>query len=630
VEISGQYCDRLLTVSCSSNRGGRKAASIFFGLMSFCIFLASGHAAANPGFVSQASELHQSPVWESLLHFRENKLQIRDDKFILSLNRFSPKNELAKTIQIFTGENWKGAVCRFPARYLWLKNHIALPNSDLEHCVEYWEFQKKAPADVISLIFASEKINQPSSMMGHIFLKLSGKDADGSERQHAISFYTNADTYNIPKVIFENFVTGMPGIYSLVPFDEALKQYAMVEGRTIWEYQLRLNGSQRQLMQAHLFELRDIDFKYYFHSYNCASLIKELLYLVNPEATFASDYWTTPKDVIKHASQAGLIAKTNVTPSTKLALRLLMERLTDQQLSSLQTTIDRNLPINVKSDGVEDSAFLSLEFSRNYSNLLFEGEKINKQTWEGQIKRIDELLDSHAKGQVMEVGGNLDPINSPQDSQFSVGGANRDGGEYIYFKFLPASHSLLDDQGEYFGDSELKIFELTLLKSIKSDEAIVDNFTLYSTKSISAWNKITGGISSSFNILYDRQYNQRLEPKYSSSMNGDVGLSFGWGRDIDAYVTLGGGVGYGGSNGFVQGASKAGFLLRGLFGMKSHLFVEKKWNPLGDFGFTDSVNFQHKFRLRKQVSLDFEWKKTGAQISEFKAVESTVALKYIF
>jgi hypothetical protein len=617
-------------VSCLSNRGGQKAASIFFGLMSCCIFLASCHAAANPGLISQTTELHQSPVWESLLHFRGNKLQIRDDKFILSLDTFSPKNELAKTIHIFTGQNWKEAVCRFPARYLWLKNHTALPNSDLKHCALYWEFQKKAPAEIISLIFASEKINQPSSMMGHIFLKLSGEDADGSEKQHAISFYTNADTYNIPKVIFENFVTGMPGIYSLTPYDEALKQYAMVEGRTIWEYQLKLNDNQRQLIQAHLFELRDVDFKYYFHSYNCASLIKELLYLVNPEAAFASDYWTTPKDVIKHASQAGLIAKTNVTPSTKLALRLLMEKLTDQQLSSLQSAIDRNLPIKIKGDGGEDSAFLSLEFSRNYSNLLFEEKKINKQIWEGQIKRIDELLDSHAKGQVMEVGGNLDPINSPQDSQFSIGAASRDGDEYIYFKFLPASHSLLDDQGEYFGESELKIFELTLLKSVKSDQAIVDNFTLYSTKSISAWNKITGGISSSFSILYDKQYNQRLASRHSSSVNGDVGLSFGLGRDIDAYMTLGGGVGYGGSNGFVQGASKAGFLLRGLFGMKSNLFIEKKWNPLGDLGFTDSFNFQHKFRLRKQVSLDFEWKKIGAQTSELKAVESTVALKYIF
>ena len=64
--------------------------------------------------------------------------------------------------------------------------------------------------------------------------------------------------------------------------------------------------------------------------------------------------------------------------------------------------------------------------------------------------------------------------------------------------------------------------------------------------------------------------------------------------------------------------------------MKSNLFIEKKWNPLGDLGFTDSFNFQHKFRLRKQVSLDFEWKKIGAQTSELKAVESTVALKYIF
>ena len=232
-----------------------------FFLLVFCI---NTRAASSQDLVERWMRLaderliSQSSVWLSLLHSDGKKSAISDPGFLLSGRDFSPTHELRETLRfLYSGD--LDRVCRFPARYVWLKAQLNLPDLSLSHCGDLQEFVAKAPSQTVSLVYASESLVQPASMMGHAFLKLSGELPDGAEVSHAITFFTEAEGYNLPKLFFESTAVGKQGFFALSPFEEELNRYLMKEQRKVWFYELRLDEATRQLIQYHLQELKQTE-----------------------------------------------------------------------------------------------------------------------------------------------------------------------------------------------------------------------------------------------------------------------------------------------------------------------------------------------------------------------------------
>ena len=135
-------------------------------------------------------------AWRALLHVSGRGPDIRDPGFLLTSEHFSPASELRATIA-FLYEAAPQNVCRFPARYFWLRARLPITELPVADCAELEEFRRRAPADAIDLVFASENLAQPSSAMGHLFLKLSGTSESGSYVSHSVSFYTDTATLNL-------------------------------------------------------------------------------------------------------------------------------------------------------------------------------------------------------------------------------------------------------------------------------------------------------------------------------------------------------------------------------------------------------------------------------------------------
>ena len=223
-----------------------------------------------------ASQLAKHPTWEALLHLDANQPQIKDPSFLLSDSTFSANAELLATLNFLYGAK-TDAVCRFPARYLWLKDQLNLPALPLEKCADWVELSTRAPLDTLSLAFVSESVSLPASMMGHSFIKLAGHKFNGEYVEHAISFYTPAETYNLPKLYWESMVSGKDGVFALAPYQEVIKKYLDEEKRNVWTYDLDTSVNDRLLIQAHLLELKQTTLLYWFHSYNCATLLRNLI-----------------------------------------------------------------------------------------------------------------------------------------------------------------------------------------------------------------------------------------------------------------------------------------------------------------------------------------------------------------
>jgi len=89
------------------------------------------------------------------------------------------------------------------------------------------------------------------------------------------------------------------------PFYRFLAKYGEQDLRDIWEYRLDLNEHQRKLIIAHLWEVKDAVFPYYFFRENCAYQIASVLGIIT-DTEFVPQYlpWAMPITVFDRMMNA--------------------------------------------------------------------------------------------------------------------------------------------------------------------------------------------------------------------------------------------------------------------------------------------------------------------------------------
>ncbi|MFN5048500.1 DUF4105 domain-containing protein [Roseateles sp.] len=530
---------------------------------------------AVPAAATSLEAIAKDPAWAALLHVRHGKPMVIDPSFMLSLPRFSLEAELKATVVLIEGPD-PLSVCRFPARYLWLRSQGAVAERSLEHCADLKEFDSRAPMDQVSLVFASETLSQPSSMMGHVFLKLSGTDKSGVEREHAISFFTEPVTWNLPRLFWRSLVAGMPGFFTLGPYEEQVQSYIGREERNLWEFPLQLDADQRQLLQAHLIELRPVQFTYYFQSYNCATLVKQLLAAVQPTVAAEADLWTTPKDVVRSAHRAGLLSPAKAVSAPRWTLHLLDQALTADDVAAVQQAVTTsNLP-PAQADEVRG-------FLRQQAAQALNQQWVNsgQRSPDAGLNYLQKLRTLPPNERTLSSDPRLSPIAAPPDSQLSIGLRRHDGDDSLLVEFLPASHRLEDRNDMYFSESALRLFELALTQSLRGRGARVDRATVYAVESFLPRDRFTGGLSGRFKISHEQQAGDKMLGRSSLLVEAGLGLTKRFGRDVDVFAMANLGVGARGGA-YLYAQPSIGFILRQVFDMKAVVTLNVLHNGLGD------------------------------------------------
>lgn len=271
------------------------------------------------------ARLHESAEWRNLLHFDGKKSRVREDSgFFLSENGHrDPKAELIADILAMsdtadtadTGDTH--ALCRFPARAEYIARGLGLSSAawPLPGCPAYEEFRQKVGADEIWLSFAAENNSSPSSMMGHIFLKLTG-DVDGVRREHAFSFFAAIPLSNLLRVYAAALTGTLDGIYALTPYSVQKDQYLYVEDRALWEFRLAMSSGGRERLLMHMWELKEKIIYYDFVSYNCGTAGVHLLETAEPG--IIKKRWkpfTTPLEYLKDLDERGAISAIEIAPT---------------------------------------------------------------------------------------------------------------------------------------------------------------------------------------------------------------------------------------------------------------------------------------------------------------------------
>mgnify|MGYP005988665811 CR=1 FL=1 len=548
-------------------------------------------------------KVYNSYVWKSLIHSRNGKPSIKDKSFLLSSNNFSLKNELILNIQsIYTDIEYK---CKFPARYNWLTNkypHLRIINNSFQ-CKNFNEYLTKTNASSLDLIFVSENIKNPSSMMGHIFFKINGF-YNRKKRSNAVSFFTEVNHLNIPVLAYESIIKGMPGYFILRPYEKQISSYINNEERNIWEYRLNLSKEQLTLIYYHLWELKDINLTYFFTGFNCATIIDNILSITS-ESYYSEkpSFWTTPKNVINKANRFEIITTTNMIPSLEWTLYMLSDNIGSKQIKNLKMIIDKkNIVYLERLIKKKELSKLETEFIENYTKYLF----IKKDSISyGTYKNIISLIKEEDKNSI-DFSNYKNPINSLDKKQLSIGSIKKEKENFFELNLLLAGNTISDDNRNYFAENSLKIGNINLLTNESS--LFLNRFDFYEIKSYLPINDIIKPLSTEIGISYYSKFNN-LYIKDGLVINAGAGLTNKITPDMFLYYLINSKIYMNKDYSHLTINPKIGLNIYEVLNMKTIIQYEYEYNIIKDdysyhnINFTQSLNIDNKYRIDLDYTL---------------------------
>lgn len=228
------------------------------------------------------------------------------------------------------------AICRFPARLHFLKQHLHLENLPQVPCEDFVAMRNYMSPTKASIIFPSAHINSPASMFGHTFLLL-----DSTFQSRLLSFAinyqadANQESENGVAFAFKGLFGLYTGSYSILPYYDKIKEYSNTESRDIWEYELNLNAQEIQQLYNHIWELSDAFSPYYFFHRNCSYNVLWLLEVARPSLNLrhAFVYQVNPPETLFAMQKANLITNATYRPSKRTKLNAYGKYMSNAQVS---------------------------------------------------------------------------------------------------------------------------------------------------------------------------------------------------------------------------------------------------------------------------------------------------------
>lgn len=534
---------------------------------SFFIGLLLSVATADEVSWGATATLSDEPSWQALLHVRGQRSLLEDQNFLLSLPSFSPQEELARTISALMNSDVDirdEVLCNYPARYIWLAERLPdMPRVNLkERCTEFAKFLNGVPHETIHFVFASANVTRPASMMGHGFLMFSGENSKGLRKEHAISFFTDIDGINYPKTFFDAMVTGKQGFFALSPYAQKLHQYLVSEQRNIWEYRLSLSQEERLRLMAHVWELKQVDHRYYFHRYNCATITLRILATVKPELAESPGTWVTPLDVLKRVRARKLDNSVRFIPSNRWKIRAYADRLPEQVPDTVKRSIDAGQPFLPSPQLTVDENFIASRLATAYidysqSRARLDGERANRLL-ESQRKAMPASFESLD----IDVSGYGLPEQMPQDSYFRYGLAIDDHTDQLLLGYLPASGELIDSFDLSQVSRALGLGDITIALQDQGPLVALRELQVYEVASLLPYDSLTGGFSSSFRLGVEQHLDEDLKDHTAANMTIGRGLALALGDRGLAFGMLEIGAGTGGDSSYLYAAPHLGMVLR--------------------------------------------------------------------
>jgi hypothetical protein len=581
-----------------------------------------------------ASALHEQRYWHLLLHYRPTvtggyESEADEPGFFLAPNgKNDPKAELEATLAEFfslepVGRSRQPARCAFIARYHWLKAALAIDEDRLppQTCERFQAWLAELNPASITLIFPSAYMNNPSSMFGHLLLRVDQRGQTEPTRilAYTVNYAANVTTTN--GIVFAVFgvVGGFKGYFSTLPYYVKAKEYGDFENRDIWEYRLNFTEEQIQRLLMHAWEMGNASFDYFFFKENCAYHILSLLDVADPDLRLTDRFWlyTFPSEGVRMiAEKPGLVTETIFRPSRNTQIRRGRQALSDDEQRWLGRIIAN--PSLAQSESFTNMPrqrqALVLDVASDYLLYRIATEEDNVALYQERNKSV---LIARSKLKLPPVVLPVTPITGPPEHGHNIMRAGlgvgwREGEFFNELNFRFAFHELIDPEYGYTPDAQIEALSMALRRYARRDHTRLERFTLVDIVSLSPIDALFSSPSWKLKTGLETIRHNHCRFCRIGNLNAGIGvasesswisrevyfgfaeLSTEYGRIFDSNFRLGGGATIGA---MADVTNRWKFVLSGTY---LHF-------PLGDKSHEWRVSAQQRYTLHKNVALRFEF-----------------------
>ncbi|MDI3274930.1 DUF4105 domain-containing protein [Pseudomonas sp. AL03] len=554
-------------------------------------------------------QLANDPFWISLGHYETAKLggwrsYVSDKKFFLAPDgNEHPDRELAATVQALyapasAGE--KHAQCVYPARTRWLKAQLNLSDLPTLPCTEFKQWFKDVSPHSAVMIFPAAYLNSPSSMFGHTLLRIDQANVQ-SDQTALLSYAINFGAYiegsdNSILYAWKGLMGGYPGLFALVPYQEKLSEYRSLENRDLWEYRLNLTQTETERMVEHVWELKQIQFDYFFFDENCSYRLLELLQVARPSLRLTEQFPLTaiPTDTVKAVKEAGLVESIQYRPSRERELLSRAEPLTDEE---------QDWVLNVSADQKQLQAPAFKAQPRERQALIIDAAyRLERYRANGQerdpqrAQRSFELLRAINQNPAPEL--DIPQPGLPEDGHESrtwqAGIGTRGDKAFGEYGLRMAYHDLNDNAESFPLGAQIEILQMKL-RQYEGNHWQLQQLDLATIRSLTPRNELLQPLSWQVTGGLERVPGKHDDETLVSHVNGGGGGTWQLGDDMLGFAL--GTVRVEHNNDF------AGFIAPAA-GFNTGLLWK---NPLGNFSLEAKGDYFTNGEVRRSVSLNQQW-----------------------
>lgn len=408
----------------------------------------------------------------------------------------NPRTEMLATLAAFYRDDVQGnehPICRFPARLRWLSERVKIDSHTLPEveCPDYVEWRGIVQAEQVTLIFPTYHLNSPSSMFGHTLLRLdrSAGNNDSKWLSFAVNFGANVQAVdNSLLYAVKGLTGGYPGIFIVTPYYNKIREYNRIENRDIWEYRLNLTPAEVERMVVHLWELKEVNFDYYFFDENCSYRLLELLEVARPGLELTDEFGVTaiPIDTVKSIEAAGLIEDTLFRASKMTELQALLTQLSGEEEGYFERLV-------TDIEVVKLAGFIALDATKQQKiiDAAYRYQRYQQSTMARDdllAKRSHTLLGLLNKyppdDTPLPIVIPVQPEKGHHSRRVSIGVGERDEQVYQALSMRMAFHSLEDNGYGYLRGAHINMANLELRANNETDKVtlqrldVIDIFSL--------------------------------------------------------------------------------------------------------------------------------------------------------
>ena len=461
-----------------------------------------------------------------------NESEIDDARFFLSPNgKTDAQAELDATIDAFYNEKFfddNASACRFPARYAWLKERLALTDLPEVTCHEYDAILKRLNPTSATLVFPSAHINSPASMFGHTFLRINSS-YNSKLLSYAINYAADAnpDETNAISFAINGLFGGYYGKYSLLPYYDKLKEYRDTESRDIWEYDLTLTKEETLQMVRHIWELNGTHSYYYFFTENCSYNMLWLIEIARPEIHLRDyfGYQVIPLETV-HASYAqNIVATSNYRASKRSLLLEYEKKIASQNLHYPQEILSNAITLDsfMQDESIaKEQKVLILEATIEFLEYTYSKSDMTKKAYIHLFHELSKERASLGQTEPIEVTTPANPADSHRAIRATLSSGTKEKHGIVSLGIRPAYHDLLDSNYGFLRGTQIEFLDILLLRT--QNKTALEKATILSITSLTQKSTFIENFSWRTKIGWDNRYIND-KPYFSTSVG--IGLSYG-------------------------------------------------------------------------------------------------------